>query len=238
MRDLPRGTVTFLFTDVEGSTRLLREVGAEQYAQIRAEHDRLLRGAFAAHDGHEVGTEGDAFFTVFRSATAGVAAAVDAQRALAEKSWPETAELRVRMGLHSGEPLLTSDGYAGIDVHRGARIAAAAHGGQIVISAATRELVRDELPAQVLLRDLGEHRLRDLGRPERHVQVLVDGLPDKFPPLRTLESRPTNLPVQATPLIGRRRELRELADLLRQPGPRLVTLTGTGGTGKTRLALQ
>jgi predicted ATPase/class 3 adenylate cyclase len=238
VRDLPRGTVTFLFTDVEGSTMLLRDVGAEQYAQIRAEHDRLLRVAFAAHDGHEVSTEGDAFFTVFRSATAGVAAAVDAQRALAQRPFPGSAEVRVRMGLHSGEPLLTSDGYAGIDVHRGARIAAAAHGGQIVVSAATRELVRDELPAQVLLRDLGEHRLRDLGRPERLFQVLVDGLLDKFPPLRTLESRPTNLPVQATPLIGRRRELRELADLLRQPGPRLVTLTGTGGTGKTRLALQ
>jgi predicted ATPase/class 3 adenylate cyclase len=234
----PRGTVTFLFTDVERSTRLLRELGAERYAEARAEHDRLVRGALAAHRGHEVGTEGDAFFAAFGSAADAVTAAVDAQRALAEHSWPEGQEVRVRIGLHSGEPLITPDGYAGIAVHRAARIATAAHGGQIVISATTGELVRDQLSKHVLLRDLGEHRLRDLGRPERLFQVVVAGLADEFPPLRTLEGRPTNLPAQATPLIGRRHELQELAALLRRPGHRLVTLTGPGGTGKTRLALQ
>jgi predicted ATPase/class 3 adenylate cyclase len=236
--ELPHGTVTFLFTDVEGSTRLLRELGAQRFAAIQAEHHRLMRDVLGSHRGYEVGTEGDSFFAAFGSATDAVAAAVDAQRALAEQPWAESAGLRVRMGLHSGEPLVTADGYAGIDVHRGARIAAAAHGGQIVVSAATRELVRDELPGQVVLRDLGEHHLRDLGRPELPFHVLVEGLPDEFPPLRTLESRPTNLPVQGTQLIGRRQELQELAELLKQHDRHLITLTGPGGIGKTRLALQ
>jgi predicted ATPase/class 3 adenylate cyclase len=236
--ELPHGTVTFLFTDVEGSTRLLRELGAQRFAAIQAEHHRLMRGVLGSHRGYEVGTEGDSFFAAFGSATDAVGAAVDAQRALAEQPWAESVGLRVRMGLHSGEPLVTADGYSGIDVHRGARIAAAAHGGQVVVSAATRELVRDELPAQVELRDLGEHQLRDLGRPEPLFQVLVEGLPDEFPPLRTLESRPTNLPVQATHLIGRRQELQELAELLRHRDRHLITLTGPGGIGKTRLALQ
>ncbi len=238
MRDLPGGTVTFLFSDIEASTRLLRELGAAVYAQARAEHHRFLREAFGRHGGHEVDTQGEAFFVAFVSAAAAVAAAVDAQRALAAHSWPQERELRVRMGLHSGEALVTADGYAGIDVHRGARIVACAHGGQVLLSATTRELVRDELSAQVLLRDLGEHRLPDLGRPERLFQVVAEGLPQEFPPLRTLESRPTNLPLQATPLIGRRHELQELRELLRRPECRLITLTGPGGIGKTRLALQ
>jgi predicted ATPase/class 3 adenylate cyclase len=230
--------VTLLFTDVEGSTRLLRDVGAERYAALLAEHQRLLRDAFAGHHGHELGAQGDALLAVFASAGDAVAAAVDGQRALADDGWREGRDVRVRMGLHSGEPLLTTEGYAGIDVHRGARIMAAAHGGQIVLSAATHQLVLDALPDRVTLRDLGDHRLRDLGRPERLFQVVTDGLPDEFPPLRTLASRPTNLPRQTTPLIGRREELRELAAMLRAPEPRLVTLTGPGGTGKTRLALQ
>jgi predicted ATPase/class 3 adenylate cyclase len=236
--ELPHGTVTFLFTDIEGSTRLLRGVGAELYAQILADHHRLLRDAFARNGGSEVGTQGDSFLAAFGSATGAVAAAVDGQRALGANAWPERREPQVRMGLHSGEPLTTQEGYAGMDVHRGARIAAAAHGGQIVLSAAACALVEDELPEDTGLRDLGEHRLRDLGGPERLFQLVGAGLRDDFPPLRTLESRPTNLPAQATPLIGRRRELRELEDLLRQPGRRLITLTGPGGTGKTRLALQ
>jgi predicted ATPase/class 3 adenylate cyclase len=238
VRELPRGTVTFLFTDVEGSTRLLRDVGAEQYAVLLAEHHRLVREAFARHHGHELGAQGDALLAVFASAGAAVAAAVDAQRALVGHPWPERREVRVRMGLHSGEPLPTTEGYAGIDVHRGARIAATAHGGQIVLSAATHQLVLEGLPERVSLRDLGEHRLRDLGRPEQLFQVVTDGLTNEFPSLRTLASRPTNLPAQATPLIGRRRELRELAEILRGSGRRLLTLTGPGGTGKTRLALQ
>jgi predicted ATPase/class 3 adenylate cyclase len=238
VRKLPHGTITLLFTDIEGSTRLLRDVGSELYAEILEEHRRLIRDAFARRNGYEVGAEGDGFLAVFVSASDAVAAAVDAQRALAAHAWPGGKAPSVRMGLHSGEPVATAEGYAGIDVHRGARIGAAAHGGQIVVSAATQELLRERLPKEVSLRDLGEHRLRDLGRPERLFQVVVGGLPDVFAPLRTLESRPTNLPPQATPLIGRRRELSELEDLLRQPNRRLITLTGPGGTGKTRLALQ
>jgi predicted ATPase/class 3 adenylate cyclase len=219
-RPLPAGTVTFLFTDVEGSTRLLREHGP-RYADLLAEHRRAIREAFAQHDGVEVDTQGDAFFVAFPRAAAGVAAAVDAQAAL------DAGPIRVRMGLHTGEPLVTGEGYVGMDVHRAARIGASAHGGQIIVSETTRRL----LDADVPLRDLGEHRLKDLIGAERLFQV---GEGD-FPPLRTLGA--TNLPVVASPLVGRERELEELVDLLAN-GTRLLTLTGPGGTGKTRLALQ
>jgi predicted ATPase len=214
---LPSGTVTFLFTDIEGSTRLLQEWG-DRYAEVLAEHRRVLREAFARHGGVEVDTQGDAFFVAFGRASDALAAAREAQ---AELSGP----IRVRIGVHTGEPLLTDEGYVGIDVHRAARIAAAGHGGQVLVSQSTRDLCGTNG-----LRDLGEHRLKDLTAPERIYQ-LGDG---EFPPLKTLHQ--TNLPVQPTPLIGRERELAEVVGLVRTK--RLVTLTGAGGSGKTRLALQ
>jgi predicted ATPase/class 3 adenylate cyclase len=217
---LPSGTVTFLFTDVEGSTRLLQEHGPG-YADLLAEHRRAIRGACARHRGVEVDTQGDAFFIAFPGAADAVAAAVDAQRAL------EGGPIRVRMGVHTGEPLVTEDGYVGIDVHRAARIAASAHGGQIVVSETTRRLLAADAP----VRDLGEHRLKDLIGAERLFQ-LGEG---DFPPLRTLDA--TNLPVVSIPLVGRERELEDVVGLL-SDGTRLVTVTGPGGTGKTRLALQ
>jgi predicted ATPase/class 3 adenylate cyclase len=218
--ELPSGTVTFLFTDVEGSTRLLQEHGAN-YAELLAEHRRALRDAFARHAGIEVDTQGDAFFVAFTRATDAVAAAGEARDALV------AGPIRVRMGLHTGEPLVTAEGYVGMDVHRAARIAAAAHGGQIVLSETTRRLLESDL--QIL--DLGEHRLKDLVHAERLYQ-LGDG---DFPPLRTLDA--TNLPLAASPLVGREREVEELVAMLSN-GTRLLTLTGPGGTGKTRLALQ
>ena len=217
-RDLPGGTVTFLFTDVEGSTRLLHEHGA-RYADLLADHRRALREAFARNAGVEVDTQGDAFFVAFPTAAGAVAAAMEANDALG------TGPIRVRIGIHTGEPIVTEEGYVGIDVHRAARIAGAAHGGQIVLSEATRSLV------DVAVRDLGEHRLKDLTGAERLFQL---GGGD-FPPLRTLDA--TNLPVVSMPLVGREQELEELVALLSN-GTRLLTLTGPGGTGKTRLALQ
>jgi predicted ATPase/class 3 adenylate cyclase len=217
---LPTGTVTFLFTDVEGSTRLLSELGAERYADALAEHRRALRESFEAHGGFEVDTQGDSFFVAFGSAPEALAAARDAQAVLAQ------GLLSVRMGLHTGTPLLTSDGYVGMDVHRAARMAAAAHGGQVVVSSTTAALAPNGL------RDLGEHRFKDLAAPER-VWQLGDG---EFPPLKSLYR--TNLPVPATPFLGREEELAAVTELLTRPDVRLVTLTGPGGTGKTRLALQ
>jgi predicted ATPase/class 3 adenylate cyclase len=216
--ELPTGTVTFLFTDVEGSTRLLHELG-DRYAEVLGEHRRALRGAFAAHAGVEVGTQGDAFFVAFARASDALAAAADACDALAG------GPIRVRVGIHTGEPIVTDEGYVGIDVHRAARIAAAGHGGQILVSQSTRDLADSDG-----LRDLGEHRLKDLTAPERIYQ-LGDG---DFPRLKSLNA--TNLPLVGTPLIGRERDVAEVADELGQS--RLVTITGPGGIGKTRLALQ
>jgi predicted ATPase/class 3 adenylate cyclase len=218
--ELPSGTVTFLFTDVEGSTRLLLERGSG-YADLLAAHRSALRRAFERHGGVEVDTQGDAFFVAFARATDAVAAAAAAREALGD------GPVRVRIGIHTGEPQLTDEGYVGIDVHRAARIAAATHGGQIVVSGTTRRL----LPGDADLRDLGEHRLKDLVEAERLFQ-LGEG---EFPPLRTLDA--TNLPSVAMPLVGRERELEELVALLSN-GTRLLTVTGPGGTGKTRLALQ
>jgi predicted ATPase/class 3 adenylate cyclase len=217
MSELPTGTVTFLFTDIEGSTRLLDELGAEAYASTLAKHRRVLREAFARHGGVEVDTQGDAFFVAFPTAPGAVAAAREAQEALS---------LPVRMGIHTGTPLLTDEGYVGADIHRAARIAAAGHGRQVVVSAATAAL----LPGDGLI-DLGVHRFKDLAAPERVWQA---GEGD-FPPLRSLHR--TNLPVPQTPFLGRTRELEEVTALLAD-GARVVTLIGPGGTGKTRLALQ
>jgi predicted ATPase/class 3 adenylate cyclase len=237
MSALPAGTVTFLFTDIEGSTRLLEELGPRRYADALAQHRQLVREAVAAREGVDRGTEGDSFFCVFTTAANAVAAAADAQRALQSCEWPEGAQLRVRMGLHTGSPLVTDD-YVGIDVHRGARIMSAGHGGQVLMSQVTGDLVADFLPPGTSLRDLGEHRLKDLGRAQRLYQLVVEGLSSDFPALKTLESKRTNLPAQPTPLIGRDRELAELEALLGRADVRLVTLTGPGGTGKTRLGLQ
>ena len=220
MSELPTGTVTFLFTDIEGSTRLLHELG-DAYADALAEHRRVLRELFARHRGVEVDTQGDAFFVAFRTAKDGLAAAGEGQERLAE------GPIRVRMGIHTGEPLATDEGYVGIDVHRAARIAAAGHGGQVLVSQSTRDLSPDDT-----LRDLGEHRLKDLAAPERLYQF-GDG---DFPPLKTLYQ--TNLPIPATPFLGRERELQELQALISRPDVRLLTMSGPGGTGKTRLALQ
>src|SRR5215210_6697835 len=215
MPELPAGTVTFLFTDIEGSTRLLEEHG-ERYAELLEQHRRVLRDAFSRHNGVEVDTQGDAFFVAFERASDAVAAAQEAQGAL---------EVSVGMGIHTGEPQLREGGYVGIDVHRAARICAAAHGRQVVVSETTQRLL-DGVP----LRDLGEHRLKDLGDPVRLFQL---GEED-FPPLRSLNQ--TNLPTQPNPLVGRERELSELTQLVGEA--RLVTLTGPGGSGKTRLALE
>jgi predicted ATPase/class 3 adenylate cyclase len=231
VRELPGGTVTFLFTDIEGSTRLLRELG-DGYAEALADHRRVLRKAFERHNGVEVDTQGDAFFVAFSRARDAVAAAADGQRMLG------AGPIRVRMGIHTGEPLRTEEGYVGMDIHRGARIAAAGHGGQVLVSQTARQLIQDDLPGEVALHDLGQHRLKDLSRPQQIFQLLAEGLERDFPPLTSLENRPTNLPPQATPLIGRERELAEVVELMRNTDVRLLTLTGPGGAGKTRLALQ
>ncbi len=237
MHDLPTGTVTFLFTDIEGSTRLLQQLG-DRYARVLEECRRLLRVAFQEWNGHEVDTQGDAFFVAFARATDAVSAAVDGLHALVIHPWPENVEVRVRMGLHTGEPQLSSEGYVGIDVHHAARVMSAGHGGQVLLSQTTRDLVEHQLPDGVSLRDLGEHRLKDLQRPVHLFQLVIAGLPSHFPSLKSLDAYPNNLPVQPTSLIGREWEVASLVELLRRVDIRLVTLTGPGGTGKTRLALQ
>jgi predicted ATPase/class 3 adenylate cyclase len=237
MHHLPKGTVTLLFTDIEGSTHLLQLLG-NRYASSLAEYRHLLRTLFQRWNGHEVDTQGDAFFVAFARATDALSAAVAAQRALLTHSWPEGMGMRARMGLHTGEPTLVAEGYVGMDVHHAARIMNAGHGGQVLISQATRELVEDRLPHGVSLRDMGDHRLKDLQRPSHLFQLIIEGLPAEFPPLRTLNANPNNLPVQPTSLIGREKEVAVIAQLLRREDVRLATLTGPGGTGKTRLALQ
>jgi predicted ATPase/class 3 adenylate cyclase len=230
--DLPTGTVTFLFTDLEGSTELLARLGRDEYAVLLDEHRCLLRAAFADAGGHEVDTQGDAFFVAFPSAAGAIEAAARVQRDTAE------TPLALRIGIHTGEPSVGPTGYVGLDVPRAARICSAGHGGQVLISQSTRELIEDDLPDGIALRDLGEHRLKDLERPQRLSQLVLEGLRNEFPALRTLENRPTNLPVQPTPMIGREREVVAVAERLRREDVRLLTLTGPGGTGKTRLGLQ
>jgi predicted ATPase/class 3 adenylate cyclase len=236
-RDLPSGTVTFLFTDIEGSTRLLDALG-DRYGEALETHRRLLRRACEGFGGVEVDTQGDAFFFAFPSAGSAVQAAAEAQRSLAAHEWPDNLPIRVRMGVHTGEPGRIADGYVGADVHRGARICEAAHGGQVLVSQATRDLVGETPGEGVALRDLGEHRLKDLTLAQTLYQLVIDGLESRFPAIRTLENRPTNLPLQATALIGRKAELADATRLLSRDDVRLLTLIGPGGTGKTRLALQ
>jgi len=237
MHELPTGTVTLLFTDIEGSTRLLQQLG-NHYDGVLTECRQLLRAAFHQWKGHEVDTQGDAFFVAFPRATDAVSAAVDMQRALAAYVWPEGVTVRVRMGLHTGEPQLSAENYIGLDVHRAARIMSAGHGGQVLLSLTTRDLVEHDLPEGVSLRDLGEHRLKDLQRSGHLYQLVIAGLSEDFPPLKTLNSRANNLPIQLTQLIGREKEVARVLHLLRREDIHLLTLTGPGGTGKTRLGLQ
>ncbi|MDQ3991564.1 MAG: tetratricopeptide repeat protein [Actinomycetota bacterium] len=234
MDHLPTGTLTFLFTDIEGSTRLLQDLG-DRYLAIQDVHASMLRAAIAAGGGTEVSTEGDSFFAVFPTPSGAVAAAAQAQRAIETHDWPD-CQVRVRMGVHTGDAVLGGDNYVGIDVNRAARVAAAAHGGQVLLSDTTRSLVERALPEGTAIRELGRHRLKDLPHPERLHQLVIDGLPDAFPPLRAIDARPNNLPPQLTSFIGRRDEVARVVEMLEQT--RLVTLTGPGGTGKTRLAIQ
>ena len=233
--DLPTGTVTFLFTDIEGSTALLHQAGAA-FAGLIEQHNSLIGDAISSHGGVLVSTEGDSHFAVFVAASDAVAAAAQAQRSLHSHAWPENSVVRARMGLHTGLGTLGGSNYLGLDVHRAARIAAAAHGGQVVLSEATAVLAERSLPANTSLRDLGKHRLKDLSSPETILQLDVEDLPRDFPPLRTLDAVPNNLPLQVTSFVGRDQLLEEAHRLLDRT--RLLTLLGPGGTGKTRLSLQ
>src|SRR3954452_9671343 len=253
MAALPTGTVTFLFTDIEGSTQLWERYPSQARAAL-ARHDQIIEEIVAQHGGTVVRPrgEGDSRFAVFPRATDAVRAVVDIQRALYAEAWPPPVNLRVRMALHTGEADLREGDYYGSNVNRCARLRAVAHGGQTLVSAATQVLVGDGLPEGITLRDMGEHRLKDLQRPENVFQVVVSGLPADFPPLNSLGNKPNNLPVQLTSFVGREREMEEVKSLLVPPwlppgtltgeqperGTRLLTLTGAGGTGKTRLSLQ
>ena len=232
---LPSGTVTFLFTDIQGSTQLLQQLG-EQYISLLAEQQQLVREACEAHSGSVVGTQGDSFFVAFANAVDAINAVLRVQRELAAHPWPDGVSVRVRMGLHTGEPQISMANYVGIDVHRAARIAAAAHGGQVLLSQRTYELVESNLPDGVILRDLGEHRFKDLRQPKHLYQLTIAGLPAEFPPINSLDALLNNLPVQLTSFVGREKELGDIKKLVESA--RLVTLTGPGGGGKTRLALQ
>lgn len=235
MKEFPTGTVTFMFTDIERSTELVQSLG-DRFPAVLDDHHEVLRNAIARAGGIEVSTEGDAFFVVFTNASQAIEAAVAAQRALARHDWPEGAAVRVRMGLHTGNGELVGDNYGGLDVHRAARIASAGHGGQVLLSRTTSALVESSLPEGVRLLDLGRHRMKDIEQPEELCQLVIDGLPSDFPALRTLDARPNNLLVQLTPFVARDREVKEIRASLRDN--RIVTLTGPGGTGKTRLALE
>jgi predicted ATPase/class 3 adenylate cyclase len=232
----PTGTVTCLFTDIEGSTRIELAVGTGPYRDIRERHRELLRSGFDVHSGYEQSTEGDSFFVIFRRPHDAVAAAVDGQRAIEGEPWPDGVQVRVRMGIHTGEIESIGGDVIGYDINRTARIAALAHGGQVLLSDTARALVTDALPADVSLRDLGAHRLKDLRAPEHISQLVIPGVQDTFPPLRSLDARPNNLPSQLTTFVGRAKEVAEALELL--AGTRLLTMTGPGGTGKTRLSLQ
>jgi predicted ATPase/class 3 adenylate cyclase len=235
MSEPPTGIVTFLFTDIEGSTELLQKLG-DGFRALQERHDEIIQAAIAAQGGHVVRTEGDAFFVTFQNPSQAVRAVVAAQRDLVGLDWPSAQPLQVRMGLHTGHGVLGGGDYLGIDVHRAARIAAAASGGQILISDATRAMVQHDLPDGVALRDLGQHRLKDIAYPEHLFDLVIDGLPGSFPAIRSLDVHPNNLPLQLSSFVGRADEIAQTVELL--GSHRLVTLTGPGGSGKTRLALQ
>jgi predicted ATPase/class 3 adenylate cyclase len=233
--DLPEGTVTLLFTDIEGSTDLLRRLGA-RYAEVQNRHRQILRAAFDTFGGVEVDTQGDAFMVAFRSASDAAAAAVLSQQALADETWPESLAMLVRMGLHTGEPERGPEGYVGMDVHIAARICAAGHGGQIIVSRTTKDFVGEDTSREISFRPLGSHRLKDVPTPEQLFQLIAPGLPESFPPLRTMGG--ATLPALHHRLVGRRRDLTATLSLLARPDVRLVTIIGPGGAGKSRLALE
>ena len=230
---LPEGTVTFLFTDIEGSTRLLQLLG-DDYSAVLAAHQQLLRAAFGKFGGREVGTQGDAFFVAFASVQNAVMAALEGQRALQRHDWPHGKPVRVRMGVHTGEPVVIDNDYVGIDVHRAARICSAAHGGQVVISSDTKALLNPKHLSGIDLEDLGSHRLKDLDSPEHLWQLTSTDLAAEFPPLRSA-APPSNVPHHLGTLIGRHAERDELSKHILDDETRLITVTGPGGTGKTRL---
>ena len=235
---MKRETVTFLFTDIEGSTALLSRLGDVAYAAVLEDHHQIIRSNLQAFGGLEQGTEGDAFFAVFSTPSACVNAALQMQRELHAHNWSSDFEVRVRMGIHTGEASEAPTGMVGYEVHRAARIAAVGYGGQVLVSSSTMTLVQESLPAGAWLLDLGSHRLKDLRRPEFIFQLVAEGLDVEFPPLRSLDNPEldNNLPIQLTSFVGRQREIAEVAALVQES--RLVTLTGPGGAGKTRLALQ
>ncbi len=233
----PSQTLTFLFTDIEGSTRLWEQHPQTMKAALER-HDAILHAAVQNSNGKVIKTTGDGLMAVFASVLDGVSACLKAQRRLVSEAWGETGPLRVRIGLHAGEAQPRGGDYFGPAVNRAARLMSSAHGGQVLLSAAAAGLVIDRLPDGVELRDLGEHRLKDLERPEHIFQLTCPDLPSSFPALATLDRRPNNLPAQPTALIGRETELIEIVKRLSTEGVRLLTLTGPGGMGKTRTSLQ
>jgi predicted ATPase/class 3 adenylate cyclase len=237
MTDLPTGTVTFLFTDVEGSTKLWERY-PEAVSEALASHYEILRAIIETNSGSVVKTTGDGIHAVFSTATDAVEAALEAQRALLREEWAEIGPLRVRMALHTGATEVRDGDYYGSPVNRAARLLSAGHGGQVLLSLPTQELVRDRLPPDVHMRDLGERRLKDLSRPERIYQLAAKDLPSEFPPLKAPERYPSSLPLQPTPLVGREREVEEVCRRLRAADVRVLTLTGPGGTGKTRVSVR
>ena len=233
---LPTGTVTFLFSDIEESTRLVQELDSPTYRKVLEQHHHLLRTEFEVHGGIERGTQGDGFLVIFKDASSAVSAAVAVQRSLHAFPWPVGAAVRVRIGIHSGAGILGGDDYVGVDINLAARIAAAAHGGQVLISQATRALTERALQEGVEFRDLGEHHLKGLNRPERLHQVIIEGLDADFPPLRSLDRGKAQVPLRFTSFVGRAQDIDDLRRLLADH--RLITLVGPGGTGKTALAVE
>ncbi|MEM6708986.1 MAG: tetratricopeptide repeat protein [Pseudomonadota bacterium] len=236
--DLPTGTVTLCLTDIEGSTRLLNRVGAEVYARMLAVHRDVIRNCVHRYGGVEVDTQGDAFFLAFPAAAAAVEAVAAIQRGLIDAPWEGQEPIAIRIGLHTGEPQRTDEGYVGMDVHEAARVSALGHGGQVLLSERLAREVAPELPDNLALRDLGEHLLKDVPEPQQLFQLQIEGLRSDFPPLRSRASAPNNLPQTLTPFIGREPVIAELLDLIRAPQTRVVTLVGPGGTGKSRLGLR